>query len=559
MQTNLFSQMDLSQEIKHAVEDMGFEEATGIQSESIPLILSGKDVIGHSQTGTGKTAAFSIPAIEKIDLSKGKGVQVLILCPTRELAVQACDEIKKFAKYKANIKTVPIFGGQHIDRQFASLRQGAHIVVGTPGRIMDHMRRGTLKLDMLTMVILDEADEMLSMGFRDDIEIILAGAPIERQTILFSATMSKEIMRITNQYLIEPEIIKITHKQLTVPSIEQLYFEVPAGKKVEALSRLLDTYNPGRSMVFCNTKRMVDELVSELQLRGYSSSGLHGDMKQIARTQIMNSFKNGKVDVLVATDVAARGIDVYDIEAVFNYDIPQDVEYYVHRIGRTGRAGKDGRSFTFVSGRRQINELINIQNFIKTKIEFRAVPSSDEVMEVKSRQFSEKIKAAIDEGGLERYNKIVDALLEENSSLDIACALIKMLMDDSGDVNSQKSDDAVFASEAGREKSDNRAVKPRRNNGSSFVKVRSKVHDDHDMVNLSISIGRNNRVSPGHILSAVAGASGLPGKVFGRIEVLDKHTLIGVPSGHVQVVLDAMNGYKIMGKNTTIKKYNPRL
>jgi len=396
------------------------------------------------------------------------------------------------------------------------------------------------------------------MGFREDIEIILAGAPKERQTILFSATMSKEIMHITNQYLIEPELIKITHKQLTVPSIEQLYFEVPVGKKVEALSRLLDTYNPGRSMVFCNTKRMVDELVSELQLRGYSSSGLHGDMKQVARTQIMNSFKNGKVDILVATDVAARGIDVYDIEAVFNYDIPQDVEYYVHRIGRTGRAGKDGRSFTFVSGRRQINELINIQNFIKTKIELRAIPSSDEVMEVKSRQFSEKIKTAIDEGGLERYNKIVDALLEENSSLDIACALIKMLMDDNSDIKSQKSDDAVFAIKIDRERSDNRVVKSKRNNENSLVKIRSKVHDDHDMVNLSISIGRNNRVSPGHILSAVAGASGLPGKVFGRIEVLDKYTLIGVPSGHVKTVLDAMNGYKIMGKNTTTKKHSLR-
>ena len=255
--------------MQRAVEEMGFEEPTSIQAASIPMILSGRDVIGHSQTGTGKTAAFSIPAIEKINPAGGRKTQVLILCPTRELAVQACDEIRKFAKYKPFLKVVPIYGGQPIERQFTALRGGAQIVVGTPGRVMDHMRRGTLKLDTLHMIILDEADEMLSMGFREDIETILKDVPQERQTILFSATMSPEIMRITKQYQTDPELIRITREQLTVPNIEQTYYEVPVGKKTEVLSRLLDVYNPSRSIVFCNTKKQVDELVEELHARGY--------------------------------------------------------------------------------------------------------------------------------------------------------------------------------------------------------------------------------------------------------------------------------------------------
>ncbi|GHU82250.1 RNA helicase [Clostridia bacterium] len=569
MQIIEFTKMDLSDEVKRAVEDMGFEEATSIQSKSIPLILSGRDVIGHSQTGTGKTAAFSIPAIEKIDTSKGKAVQVLILCPTRELAVQACDEIRKFTKYKHNIKTVPIFGGQQIDRQIIALRQGAQIVVGTPGRVMDHMRRKTLKLDDLSMIILDEADEMLSMGFREDIETILKDVPANRQTILFSATMSPEIMRITRQYQTNPEIIKVAHEQLTVPRIEQLYYEVPSGKKVEVLSRLLDVYNPERSMVFCNTKSMVDDLVSELQVRGYSSGGLHGDMKQPARTQMMNSFKAGQIDVLVATDVAARGIDVENIEAVFNFDIPQDMEYYVHRIGRTGRAGKDGRSFSFVSGRRQINELRAIESFIKAKIELRPVPSSDEVMETKSRQLADSVKTAIGEGGLDRYNNIVDELLEEHTSIEIASALIKLLMvKDGKDTLPQKEDDAIFAAESGRNRAGADRGRQRqqggrnggRQNGRDSRDARGghrKPHNserDRDMTNIFIGIGRKNHVSANHILGAVAGSSGLPGKTFGRIEIFDDYTLVGVPKESVDTVLSSMKGEKIMGRKATVKK-----
>lgn len=289
-----FSEMPISEEIKHAISDIGFEEATGIQAESIPLILSGKDVIGHSHTGTGKTAAFSIPAIEIIDKALKKATQILILCPTRELAIQACDEIKKLTKYKRFIKTVPIYGGQPIERQFEALKGGAQIIVGTPGRVMDHMRRKTISFSHLKMVILDEADEMLSMGFREDIETILKDVPEERQTILFSATMSDEIMEITKLYQHEPEIVKITREEITVPNIDQYYYEIPAGKKTEALSRLLDRYNPSRSIVFCNTKKQVGDLAEELSAMGYCVGGLHGDMKQNDRTRIMNGYRKGK-------------------------------------------------------------------------------------------------------------------------------------------------------------------------------------------------------------------------------------------------------------------------
>ena len=563
METNLFSEMNLSNEMKRAIEALGFEEATSIQAESIPLIMSGRDVIGHSQTGTGKTAAFSIPAIENIDMTKGRGVQVLILCPTRELAVQACEEIKKFAKYKRSIKVVPIFGGQQIDRQFMALRQGPQIVVGTPGRVMDHMRRGTLNLTNLSMVVLDEADEMLSMGFREDIETIMKETTEDRQTILFSATMSKEIMQITKTYQKDPKIIKITPKQLTVPSIEQLYYEVPRGKKIEVLSRLLDIYTPKRSIIFCNTKRMVDELVNELQLHGYSSRGLHGDMKQSARTQIMNSFKKGDIDILVATDVAARGIDVDNIEAVFNYDIPQDIEYYVHRIGRTGRAGKEGRSFTFVTGRREIFELMDIQKFTNSKIQLKAIPSFDAVMEIRSHQFINEVKKTISSGELNKYNTIVDALLDEFTTLEVSAALIKMLMSKDGkDDTLKKSDDAIFAAGIGRGRHDRgdrgQGIRKRQRGGDSNSSAGSsrkpRRGSDDNMTNLSINIGKKNHVAVNHILGAVAGESGLPGKTFGRIEIFDRYTLIAVPKEHADTVLETMKGCKIMGTRTSIKK-----
>ncbi len=332
-----FDELDLHGSLLRAVTEMGFEEMTPIQAQAIPVVLSGKDIIGQAQTGTGKTAAFGLPVLQNIDPKK-KTLQAVILCPTRELAIQVSEEMHKFAKFLHGIKIVPIYGGQEIVRQIKALKAGTQIVIGTPGRVMDHMRRKTVKFDDVKIVALDEADEMLNMGFREDIETILRDVPDKRQTLLFSATMPQPIMEIARTYQHDATHIRVVKKELTVPKIEQYYYEVRPKAKLDALTRLLDMYAPKLSLIFCNTKRQVDELVAALKARGYFAEGLHGDLKQQQRDRVMSSFRNGKTDILVATDVAARGIDVDDVEAVFNYDVPQDDEYYVHRIGRTGRA-----------------------------------------------------------------------------------------------------------------------------------------------------------------------------------------------------------------------------
>ena len=333
METVRFEQLNLYPQVLRAIEEMGFEEATPIQSQAIPVVMSGVDVIGQAQTGTGKTASFGIPVLHKVDPDNRK-TQVIILSPTRELAIQVADEIRRLGKYMHGIKVLPVYGGQEIGRQIKALKGGAQIIIGTPGRVMDHLRRKTIRCEAVNTVVLDEADEMLNMGFREDIETILQYIPEEgRQTVLFSATMPKPILDITRKYQHDAVTIKVVKKELTVPNIEQYYYDVKRKDKVEVLTRLLDYYNPKLSLVFCNTKRMVDELTGELQGRGYFAEGLHGDMKQTQRDRVMKSFRTGKTEILIATDVAARGIDVDDVEAVFNYDIPQDDEYYVHRIG----------------------------------------------------------------------------------------------------------------------------------------------------------------------------------------------------------------------------------
>ncbi len=341
METMKFEELGLFPEIEKAVSYMGFEEASPIQAKAIPAMISGRDIIGQAQTGTGKTAAFGIPLLQKIDI-KDKKLQAIVLCPTRELAIQVADEIRNLAKYLHGIKVLPIYGGQDIVKQIRSLKSGTQLIIGTPGRVMDHMRRKTLKMDDVHTVVLDEADEMLNMGFREDIETILSGVPEERQTVLFSATMPKPILEITKKFQKDAEVIKVTKKELTVPNIEQFYYDVKPKNKEEVLSRLLDLYSPRLSVVFCNTKKQVDLLVNALIGRGYFAAGLHGDMKQAQRDRVMQSFRKGRTDILVATDVAARGIDVDDIEAVFNYDLPQDDEYYVRSEER--RVGKECRS-----------------------------------------------------------------------------------------------------------------------------------------------------------------------------------------------------------------------
>lgn len=518
-----FKDLPLTPELLKAVEDMGFEEATAIQTQAIPMILEKRDLIGLSQTGTGKTAAFGLPAIEGIRLME-KAVQVLILCPTRELAIQAAEEIKKFGKYKKGLKTVPIYGGQPIDRQMKALKQGAHIVIGTPGRVMDHMRRGTLALHSVEMVVLDEADEMLNMGFREDMETILKDVPAKRQTILFSATMSPEIMTITREYLKNPATVKVNHKQLTVPSIEQFYFEVVGARKLESLTRLVDYYNPKLSLIFCNTKRRVDELASELQMQGYLAEGLHGDLSQMARDRVMGMFRGGRIDMLIATDVAARGIDVDDIEIVFNYDIPQDEEYYVHRIGRTGRAGKTGKAFTFVTGRREFYALKDIQRYANTKIIPKTIPSVNDIEESKTSRFLDKVRQVMQNGELDRYSSMVEQIMEEEyTSMDVAAALIKMAMKAEKELPEREEENLYDASaEAG-------------------------------MVRLFINVGRKDGIQVRDIVGSITGESGIQGKVIGKIDMYDKFTFVEVPAENQKEVLSAMKLAQIKGKKINIE------
>ena len=396
-----FEDLGVDERILRAVTEMGFEEATPIQAKAIPEVMTGQDIIGQAQTGTGKTASFGIPMLQKVD-PKNKHVQAIVLCPTRELAIQSADEIRKLAKFMHGIKVLPIYGGQDIVKQIRSLKTGVQVLIGTPGRVMDHMRRHTIKLDDLKIVVLDEADEMLNMGFREDIETILSQTPEERQTLLFSATMPQPIMEIARTYQKNAKIVKVVKRELTVANIEQYYYEVRPKNKEEVLSRLLDIYNPALSVVFCNTKRQVDELVEGLKGRGYFAEGLHGDMKQQQRDRVMNGFRNGRTEILVATDVAARGIDVDDVDAVFNYDLPQDDEYYVHRIGRTGRAGKNGKAFTFITGR-EFYKLKDIQRYCRTKIIAKQVPSLNDVANVKADKIFEKVAGMIDEDNLKPY------------------------------------------------------------------------------------------------------------------------------------------------------------
>lgn len=388
-----FSSIPLSDALKRAVSDMGYDTATSIQTQSIPLILEGHDVIGRSETGSGKTAAFGLPAIDIIDMTVDRKIaQVLILCPTRELAIQVCNEIRKFLKYKQGISIVPVYGGDPIYNQITRLKKGCQIVVGTPGRVMDHMRRKTLKLKNVKMVVLDEADEMLNMGFIADIENILTGIPEEHQTILFSATMPAAVLKITNKFQKNPKVVEIKQNQLTVSTVEQYYFDIPKGDKNNTLFSMLEKYKSESSIIFCNTKKMVDELIEILNNNGYAAQGLHGDMKQSTRAQVMRKFKEGKFSILVATDIAARGIDVNDVKIVFNYDLPQDDEYYVHRIGRTGRAGKSGKAFSLVQGYKQLLQLKNIMKYTKCEIVKKPLPATVETKNPKVVERNDKIK-----------------------------------------------------------------------------------------------------------------------------------------------------------------------
>ena len=566
METVKFDELQLDDRILRAVTDMGFEAASPIQAQAIPVQMEGRDVVGQAQTGTGKTAAFGIPLLQKID-PRSKKLQAIALCPTRELAIQVADEIRKLAKYMHGIKVLPIYGGQDIVRQIRGLKEGTQIVIGTPGRVMDHMRRKTIRCEHIHTVIMDEADEMLNMGFLEDMETILSQLPEERQTVMFSATMPMEIQNIARRFQKEPVTVKVVKKELTVPKVTQYYYEVKPKTKVEVMCRLLDMYAPRLSIAFCNTKRQVDELVQELQGRGYFAEGLHGDLKQMQRDRVMNSFRNGTTEILVATDVAARGIDVDNVEAVFNYDIPQDDEYYVHRIGRTGRAGKDGIAFSFVVGK-EVYKLRDIQRYCKTKIIPQAIPSLDDITTIKAEEIMEQVMELIRETDLTKMVNLIERTVlteEECTSLDVAAALLKLSMGeenediiDSGRPARSLDDlDRYGRDGGGRGRRDGRSSRDGR--GSRYGRdSRYDREDRDDMARLFVNIGKSQNIRPGDVLGAVAGETGISGKLVGSIDMYDNYTFVEVPREYADAVLRAMKDVKIKGKNVHVEKANTR-
>lgn len=519
-----FRDFPLSEAIQRAVAEVGYTEPTPIQAQSIPLILEGKDVIGRSHTGTGKTAAFGLPAIEMIDPDL-EGVQVLALCPTRELAMQAAAEVEKFARYKKGVKVVAVYGGASMEKQIFQLKKGANFVIGTPGRIMDHLRRRTLRLCSLRMVILDEADEMLNMGFREDIETILAQAPEERQTVLFSATMPQPILDITREYQKDPVMVAIgSERSRTAENIEQFYFDCPMGRKMDVLNLLLAKYDPKLSVVFCNTKKMVDELSEYLTNAGYQAVGIHGDMRQSARTQVMASFKSHRTRILIATDVAARGIDVENVDAVFNFDIPQDIEFYVHRIGRTARAGKEGKAYTLISGRRQFYQLRDIMASTGAKIIQAEIPSASEIYESRLSQFAaslaESLAQPLPEG---------EAMLHRLTGMGLTAE--------------QVAEAALERLLAGQRKA------------LPEVQVVSRRGESRDgkQTGVVLSIGRRQRIAPNFILGAIADATGIPGKQVGKIDIYDDYTVVQLGAEDARLTAETMATCRINGHKTEVR------
>ena len=551
METIRFDELNLDAKILRAVTDMGFEAASPIQAKAIPLEIEGKDIIGQAQTGTGKTAAFGIPLLQKID-PKNKKLQAVVLCPTRELAIQVADEIRSLAKYMHGIKVLPIYGGQEIVKQIRSLKDGVQVIIGTPGRVMDHMRRKSIKFGQVHTVVLDEADEMLNMGFLEDMETILSELPEERQTVMFSATMPAAIAEIAKKFQKEPEIVKVVKKDLTVPKVTQYYYEVKPKNKIEVMCRLLDMYAPKLSVVFCNTKRQVDELVLALQGRGYFAEGLHGDLKQVQRDRVMNGFRKGRTDILVATDVAARGIDVDDVEAVFNYDIPQDEEYYVHRIGRTGRAGREGKAFSLVVGK-EVYKLRDIQRYCKTKIVPQPIPSIDDVTEIKADKILCQAEELLQDSDMNRLIDIIEkkVLEEDYTTLDLAAGLLRMIMGEDNEDIIEDSRPLRSLDDLG----DYRDRNSGRGRGGRSGGRGGRSGGD-DMARLFINIGKNQNVKPGDILGAIAGESGMPGKMVGSIDMYDKYTFVEVPREQADVVLQAMKDVRIKGKNIHMEKAN---
>ena len=602
-----FSDLGISEEILRAVEEMGYTQPSPIQQQAIPFVLQGRDLIGQAQTGTGKTAAFAIPIIDLVDPDFNKP-QAIILCPTRELAVQVEGEIQKLAKYHKKINSVAIYGGESIDRQIRVLKKGVQIVVGTPGRVQDHINRGTLRLEDAGIIVLDEADEMLDMGFRDDIEAILQEMPEERQTVFFSATMAKPILDLTRKYQKDPEIIKVAKNELTVAKIDQVFYEVKQSLKMELMARLMNIHNYALSVVFCNTKRMTDEVTESLGARGILAEALHGDLSQAQRDKVMSKFRKGLCTVLVATDVAARGIDVDNVEAVFNFDIPLDEEYYVHRIGRTGRAGKSGTAITFITGRREMMKLKDLERFTKATINKMTPPSVTELVELKKTQFIKDVHRVLSkQEDNQLFEATIGQMLSEGLTQEqISLGLLKMVMGDT--VKEMKEQDFGIEApaygdrrreggrEGGREsrygdrreggrgeRFGDRREAPRggdrpdrgsrfgdrKEGGSRFGDSSSRFGDrkegprdfapraerarEENMTRLFLNLGKKDFIRPNDIVGAIAGESGLSGKSIGGIDIFDNFSFVDVPHKDAEHVVRVMKNNTIKGRTVNME------
>ena len=537
--TVLFEQLELSSEMQRALADMDFVEATPVQSNSIPVMLKGRDILAQAPTGTGKTASFGIPIIEKTDPSQ-RAVSSLILCPTRELVVQTANELLRLTKYKKGIRVIAIYGGQSIDRQILALKKKPQIIVATPGRLMDHMRRSTVRLEHLERLVLDEADVMLDMGFAEDIDEILKSVPEDRQTVLFSATMPKEIINISGRYLRNPEKVRVTKSEITVKSVKQYYLEASQDRKTDVLARLIDVNDFKLSMVFCNTKRKTDELAHEMTARGYNAMGLHGDMKQSQRDRVMNAFKTGRVEILISTDVAARGIDIRDVDAVFNYDLPEDLEYYVHRIGRTGRANREGVSYSLVS-RREMYRLHEIMRYTKARIKFTTVPNVAEITNVRIRQTMAGITDLIAHTNLDSYAEAIQQFIDEADDeftiLDIAAAF---LFRESGTEDLEE----IEGFGHGREKREKKGRRVRKASPAGAVRM-------------FVNCGRMDRINEGQLKKMLIRSGASDSQIY-DIDVLEKFSFVEVDRAVSESVLVNMNGATVNGRRLNVEISLPR-
>lgn len=525
-----FHQFGLSEPLLQAIGSVGYESPTPIQMKTIPLMLAGRDLVGQAQTGTGKTAAFALPILERLDANRNE-VQALVLVPTRELAIQVAEAFHTYAQNMKRVRVLPVYGGQSIVPQLKRLQSGAQVIVGTPGRVMDHLRRETLDFASLKMIVLDEADEMLRMGFLEDVEWILNQAPAEHQTALFSATMPREVRRVADRYLKNPENIAIERQTLTVPTVKQFYINVSEGQKLDVLTRLLENDGDVDSavLIFDRTKIGCAELTEKLQARGYAAEAMHGDMSQAQRETVIRRLRGGQVEIVVATDVAARGLDVERISRVFNYDIPHDVESYVHRIGRTGRAGRAGEAILFVTPRQQRMKR-DIERYTNQRIEPMRMPTAADVAARRVALFKERIlKTLAEDGAVDGYLSLVEELAEESGRdiAEIAAAAARLAQGDKP-IDIDQEPEPEQTSQPG-----------------------------DGMVRLFIDVGRHSKVSPSDIVGAIANEAGVPGRAIGAIDVHDRFTLVDVPSEFVQQVLQRMGGSRIRGHNANVRTYAP--